>query len=227
MIQATSSVQEKRLYDCADKCLSVVESSSSSNVAVSTQPPPPQPSQPPQPPPPPLQPPPSVSCGVGTLRRVSSTWLASRQLVGGSLKTAGDCRLNVQSSESAPSSPHRRELPPTVDSQVYAAPTITAAITTTSSTNDYELPPDESSSSFGRVVAQPPPPPPPPPPPLCCTLPRKSVGARDTLLLTASPLRHAATLRASLMPAHGGNERRGYITQLSDNRLRSLKRRYG
>ncbi|KAI6225155.1 hypothetical protein M3Y99_01369600 [Aphelenchoides fujianensis] len=84
----------------------------------------------------------------------------------------------------------------------------------TASADDYALPPD-------AVVAS------PPPrtsafaikPPISTTLPRQ-ISTRDTLLMGGSPLHQPNALRASLV------ERSGYLTQMSDNRLRSLKRRF-
>ncbi|CAD5232293.1 unnamed protein product [Bursaphelenchus xylophilus] len=82
--------------------------------------------------------------------------------------------------------------------------------------DDYALPPDASTpvsrhaSPYSNRVL---------------TLPR----CRETVVLSSvgsSPLHQPPTLRASLIPTHENMERAGYLTQMSDNRLRSLKRRY-
>ncbi|CAD5223660.1 unnamed protein product [Bursaphelenchus okinawaensis] len=82
--------------------------------------------------------------------------------------------------------------------------------------DDYALPPDASTpvsrhnSPYSNRVL---------------TLPRN----RDTVVLSSagcSPLHQPLGMRTSLIPTHENMEKAGYLTQMSDNRLRSLKRRY-
>ncbi|KAI6225488.1 Pleckstrin-like proteiny domain-containing family H member 1 [Aphelenchoides fujianensis] len=187
---------EQRLYRTADKCLSVVEPSVDS---ASTHSPSPKP---------PLE--------VGVLRR-------KERESGGSASTTPVRRphltppVDCDSGLGRESGHSTGELPPAATPPLGMTKTHAPA---TASTDDYALPPD-------AVVAS------PPPrtsafamkPPISSTLPRQ-ISTRDTLLMSGSPLHQPNALRASLVPSQEPVERSGYLTQMSDNRLRSLKRRF-
>ncbi|KAI6190189.1 hypothetical protein M3Y97_00089700 [Aphelenchoides bicaudatus] len=87
---------------------------------------------------------------------------------------------------------------------------------------DYAIPPDATPNPTQSPFASKPP---------SMTLPRNSGMTRDTLLLSnnSSPMHlpSSSAMRTSLIPAHENLERSGYLTQMSESRLRStLKRRF-
>ncbi|KAI6213282.1 hypothetical protein M3Y94_00132100 [Aphelenchoides besseyi] len=79
--------------------------------------------------------------------------------------------------------------------------------------DDYALPPDASPPRNSAAK-----------PPVSTTLPRQAV-CRDTVVLSSSPLHQSNPMRASLIPSQP-TEHSGYWTQMSESRLRSLKRRF-
>lgn len=85
--------------------------------------------------------------------------------------------------------------------------------------DDYAIPPDATNFLPQSPYSSKPP---------SMTLPRNSGLSRDTMSNNSSPMHlpSSSVMRASLIPAHENLERSGYLTQMSENRLRSLKRRF-